>query len=92
MHKHIPSLADKSAQAMSRWFFEMADQDLIFHPEDPAAFIVFISDGTPFFSKEAAANAQAIVDGFFSRFSDEAVNNAAYPGFMRAAGMPTGEE
>ena len=92
MHKHIPSLADTSTQARSRWFCEMADQGLIFHPEDPAAFIVLISDGTPFFSKKAAENAQAIIDGFFSRFGDEAVNNTAYPHFMRAAGMPTGEE
>lgn len=89
MHKHIPALADNSAQAMSNWFSEMADQDLIFHPEDPANSIVFISDGKLFFSKKAAANAQAIIDGFFASFGDEAVNRAAYPHFMRATGMPT---
>lgn len=87
MHNRIPVLRDSSTQAMSLWFAEMADMGLIFHPEDAASSIVLIGNGKPFFSAEEADSAQRILDGFFTRFGDEAVNGAAYPHFMRAAGF-----
>lgn len=87
MHERIPQLYDESQAAMNLWFAEMADRQLIFHPEDAADSIVFIEDGRPFFSKEEADRIQKVLDGLFCCFSDEAVNDAAYPHFMRAAGM-----
>lgn len=92
MHNRIPVLHNNSTHAMSLWFAEMADKGLIFHPEDAASSIVLIRNGEPFFSAEEADKTQRILDGFFSRFGDESVNGAAYPHFMRAAGMPPGDE
>lgn len=86
MHNRIPDLQDNSTEAMSRWFSDMADADLIFHPEDPASEIISSKDGEPFFSEEEAKKAQLILDDFFNRFSNKAVIDAAYPHFMRAAG------
>lgn len=87
MHEHIPNLQDRTLGAMDHWFADMAAEGLIFHPEDAASSIVYISDGTPFFSPEAATKAQAILDDLFQRFGNAAVTETAYPHFMRAAGF-----
>lgn len=82
----IPKLFDKSKESMDRWFFDMAEAGLIFHPEDPADSIVKISDGTAFFSLEEAKVAQQIMDELYERFGGDEVIDSAYPHFMRAAG------
>lgn len=87
MPDRIPPLTESSRGAMDKWFSDMADSRLIFHPEDPASSIVLINNGEPFFSASEAAKAQSIIDGFFALFGSEAVNDAAYPHFMRAAGF-----
>lgn len=66
----------------------MADCQLIFHPEDPAETVVSIETGEALFSKDEAIKLQRTIDGFFERFDDVTVSDAAYPHFMRAAGMP----
>lgn len=86
MHNRIPDLQDNSTEAMSRWFSDMADAGLIFHPEDPANDIIHSQSGKPFFSEEEAKKAQLILDEVFNRFGNAAVIDAAYPHFMRAAG------
>lgn len=86
MHNRIPDLQDNTTEAMSCWFSDMADADLIFHPEDPASSIEHIDSSEPFFSEEEAKKAQLILDEFFNRFGNESVIDAAYPHFMRAAG------
>lgn len=88
MPDRIPDLIDNSTHAMSQWFSDMADSGLIFHPEDEAASIVFISNDEPLFSTAEAAKAQAMIDNFFNQFGDVAVIEAAYSHFMRAAGFP----
>lgn len=87
MHERIPRLTDESVESMNSWFAEMANRNIIFHPEDDADSIVCIDSGRPLFSKEEADQVQNILDGFFRRFSVEVVNDTAYPHFMRAAGM-----
>lgn len=82
----IPKLRDQSKEAMDRWFFDMAEAGLIFHPEELAVSIVKISDGATFFSPEEAEVAQQIMDELCGRFGDETVIESAYPHFMRAAG------
>lgn len=82
----MPKLQDQSKDAMDRWFLEMAEAGLIFHPEDSAESIVKISDGKPFFSPEEAASAQRIMNDLYDRFGGDAVIDSAYPHFMRAAG------
>jgi len=47
-----------------------------------------IETGEALFSKDEAIKLQRTIDGFFERFDDVTVNDAAYPHFMRAAGMP----
>ena len=88
MPERIPTPSSNDARAMSQWFSDMAESGLIFHPEDEAASIVFISNGEPFFSADEAKKAQAIIDEFFLNFGDATVIEAAYPHFMRAAGFP----
>ena len=87
MHENIPNLQDSSMSAMDHWFASMAAEGLIFHPEDAANSIVYISNGKPFFSVEAAAKAQGILDELFLQFGDESVIEMAYPHFMQAAGF-----
>lgn len=87
MHERIPRLADDSLESMNLWFNEMANRNMIFHPEDAADSIVCVQDGGAFFSKEEADEVQHILDGFFNRFGNVMVNDVAYPHFMRAAGM-----
>lgn len=82
----IPGLRDQDKESMDKWFFDMAEAGLIFHPEDSADSIVKISDGTLFFSPEEAESAQRIMDELYDRFGGDAVVESAYPHFMRAAG------
>lgn len=64
----IPLLRDDGKESMDKWFFDIAEAVLIFHPEDSADSIVMISDGAPFFSLEEAESAQRILDEPYERF------------------------
>jgi hypothetical protein len=87
MHNQIPDLQDITLAAMNCWFADMAAANMLFHPEDAANSIVYISNGKPFFSSDAAEKAQQILDRLFQHFGSATVIESAYPHFMRAAGF-----
>lgn len=87
MDDRIPALSGNSHMDMARWFSDMADSGLIFHPEENAGGIIETATGQPMFNSGEAAHADAVIAGFAARFGEQAMLDAAYPHFMRAAGF-----
>ena len=66
----VPLLRDSSFSAMNEWFAEMAEADLLFHPDDAPENIIRIVDGTPTFSASECAALREIIDLLFSEHGD----------------------
>lgn len=82
----IPSFDPSQADGMLHWFAEMAQKDLLFHPEDRACDIVRIENGSPLFSDAECLEVDSILAQMFDRHGDNVIE-ACYPIFMRKAGL-----
>lgn len=83
----VPDFANKSDEGMSRWFSEMALRGLLFHPEDRPSDVIRVATGKPLFTKPECRKLDSIMGEMFERFGD-GVCAAAYPIFMKEAGLP----
>jgi hypothetical protein len=83
----IPDFANKSRHGMSNWFSEMSLRGLLFHPEDRPCDIISNATGKPLFKPDECTKLDSIMAQMFDKFGD-AVCEAAYPVFMKAAGFP----
>lgn len=84
--ERIPDWTSRDFDGMLRWFSEMSVRDLLFHPEDDPSDVVRIADGTSSFTPEECEKLRGILNGMWSDHGD-AVNEAAHPIFMKAAGI-----
>lgn len=82
----VPDFANKSFEGMSRWFNEMALGGLLFHPEDAPESVISGVSGKALFSASECVKLDRILSEMFSMFGD-GVCRAAYPIFMRQAGL-----
>lgn len=82
----IPIFNPSQADSMLHWFAEMAQKDLLFHPEERACDIVRIKDGSPLFSDAECLEVDSILAQMFDRHGDNVIE-ACYPIFMRKAGF-----
>lgn len=82
----VPDFASKSHESMSRWFGEMALRGLLFHPEDAPDSVIKGDTGELLFTKDECAKLDRIMGQMFAKFGD-GVCEAAYPVFMRQAGL-----
>lgn len=82
----IPALSSVSFDAAARWFDDLANEGLLFHPDDQPEEIVQIPDGSRAFSDQEADHLRHTLNTLFSVLGDS-VYEAAYPAFMRSAGF-----
>jgi len=82
----IPAYDHTHPSGMQNWFAAMAEQDLLFHPEDSATQIIRLSDGAPFFTKAEAAEADRVMAEIFAEHGDKVIDTC-YPIFMKKAGF-----
>lgn len=83
----IPDFVNKSREGMSIWFSEMSLRGLLFHPEDAPSDIFVVSTNERMFTPSECIRLERIMAEMFDLFGDD-VCAAAYPIFMRCAGMP----
>ncbi len=60
--ERIPSLPNKSLFAMNRWFYEMDQAGLLYHPDEQAENIVDIATGSPTFTQSECKKLNALMD------------------------------
>ena len=72
----VPVLRDDSYQAMQAWFADLLARDMFYHPDERAADIVRVSDGSPSFSTRECGELDTIMAQLF-RVHGDAVYEAA---------------
>ena len=82
----IPQFANKSREGMSIWFAEMSLRGLLFHPEEASSSIITIAKKERAFTPNECVELDGIMAEMFKLFGD-CVCEAAYPIFMKAAGI-----
>lgn len=87
MKSRIPTLREASFDGALSWFAEMQNQQLLFHPEDDPVDIVRIAGGERVFSDREATEVRFVLDALDKQLGHEALMEAAYPVFMKAAGF-----
>lgn len=80
----IPAYERGNPDGMAIWFAEMANRNMIFHPEDAPETIE--ANGVPVFSEPECKKIKAILAQMFAEHGDR-VTEACYPIFMRKAGF-----
>ena len=83
----IPTYDATSPDGMLIWFAEMAQRDLLFHPDDDPASIVRIKDGARTFTRSEATMLREVLASMFAGHGDK-VYDSAYPIFARAMRLP----
>lgn len=81
----IPEYDHTNPDGMLVWFAEMAQRDLLFHPEDSARDIISVVDEKPVFTKEESVVVDRLLAEMFAEHG-ERVLEVCYPVFMRKAG------
>ncbi|MHB1198753.1 MAG: hypothetical protein ACYCZ6_04185 [Polaromonas sp.] len=66
----IPKLTAVTPAAAKSWFKRMLERGLQFHPDDDPNEIVFISDGTRFFSDQECTQLNEYVHRLFAALGD----------------------
>lgn len=69
-YSRVPVLRDDSYQAMQAWFADLLARDMFYHPDDRAADIVRVSDGSPSFSARECHELDAIMERLFRMHGD----------------------
>lgn len=82
----IPTYDCSNPDGMLIWFAEMANRDLLFHPEESARNIIRHADGKPLFTVEECVEADKTLAAMFAEHGDDVIR-ACYPIFMRKAGF-----
>jgi len=82
----IPAYQSSNPDGVLIWFAEMAQRDLLFHPEDQASDIINVVDGARTFTDEECRIVDAILLEMFSEHG-ESVIETCYPILMRKAGL-----
>lgn len=85
----IPAYDATNADGMLIWFAEMAQRDLLFHPDDNPQSIVRVKDGAREFAHSESTALRDILASMFAEHGDK-VYNSAYPIFARAMRLPLG--
>lgn len=83
----IPKLSEMSFDGALVWFSEMQCRDLLFHPEDDPADVIRVADGTRTFSASEQEELRLLLSGMEGGLGHAQMIAAAYPVFMRAAGI-----
>lgn len=86
MVTRIPTFVDKTHEGMARWFAEMAQRNLIFHPEDEPANIIAIKTGQPVFAPDECKAITETLKEMFQLFGDD-VCEVCYPILTKTAGF-----
>ena len=86
MKSRIPALREVSFDGALMWFSEMQCQQLLFHPEDDPADIIWIADNTRVFSAREVEEVRFLIRELDKGLGHEKMIEAAYPVFMRACG------
>ena len=82
----IPTYDRSNPDGMLVWFAEMANRNLLFHPEDAPESIINLADDKPLFSQAECEEVNAILADMFAEYGDGVVETS-YPVFMRKAGQ-----
>lgn len=82
----IPNYDCKNPDGMLIWFSEMANQNLLFHPEDSPETIINLTNEQPLFTSSECAEISMILTDMFAKHGDEVIE-ACYPIFMRKSGQ-----
>lgn len=83
----IPKLHDTTFDSALRWFSELQCNGLLFHPEDDPATIVEIANGIPVFTDTEVQELHFLIRELEEKLGHENMIDAAYPIFMKAAGV-----
>ncbi len=67
----IPSLPNKSYFAMNRWFQQMQQAGLLYHPDERAEEIVDIETDAPMFDPAECELLDALIDQMFEVHGDK---------------------
>jgi hypothetical protein len=87
IESRIPKLSEMSFDGALLWFSEMQCRDLLFHPEDDPADVIRVADGTRTFSASEQEELRLLLSELERELGHEQMIEAAYPVFMRAAGI-----
>lgn len=60
--KEILDWTDESRSGLFDWWYQMADRELAFHPDDPPSTIVYVESGEPVFTVAACRKLEGIYD------------------------------
>ena len=82
----IPAYDRTNPDGLLIWFAEMAQRDLLFHPEESARNIIRVEDGMPLFTSAESEAADNALAEMFAEHGDKVIE-ACYPIFMRKAGV-----
>ena len=83
----IPRLGDISFDGALIWFSQLHCEGLLFHPEDDLASICSIENGRKTFSDTEVSELRFLISEIESSIGHDAMIEAAYPAFMKAAGI-----
>lgn len=67
----LPEFADKSPTGIDRWFAEMADSGLLFHPDDDPDEIFVIATDEKTFNPDEVVALRTTLDEMFSIAGDD---------------------
>ena len=84
----IPKLNEVSFDGAFKWFSQLQEQDLLFHPEDDPVDIVKITDGSPTFTSSEVSELHFLLNELENGIGHKQVLEAAYPVFMNAFSFP----
>lgn len=78
----IPHLADESEESVCRWFEQMYERHLLFHPDDDPADIVSIAGGCTILTAPECEELRATIARMFLHHGNE-VYEIGVPFFLR---------
>lgn len=82
----IPAYERSNPDGVLLWFAEMANRDLLFHPENAPESIISLDDGKHLFTKAECERINVILADMFAMHGDGVIE-ACYPVFMRKCGQ-----
>jgi hypothetical protein len=83
----IPKLSGTTYDSALIWFSQLHCNGFLFHPEDDQASICSREDGENMFSENEVIELRLAISELESSIGHDAINEAAYPIFMKAAGI-----
>lgn len=83
----IPALHEVTFDGALRWFADLQQGGLLFHPEDDPAEVIGNESGKPLFTPAEVQELLFVMDALESTLGHEQFVEAAYPVFMHAAGI-----